>query len=782
MIKNYFKIAFRSLMRHKGYSLVNIFGLALGIACFILISLWVFDELSYDRFHANRGRIFRVNTVTREHGIVTTSSWRLGPALIETYPEIETYTRLWQDRSLVKYEDKVFDEAGFYLADPDFFSMFTFPFTRGNPQTALMDKNAIVLTEAAAHRYFGDEEPIGKKLYVRRYNRDFKITGVIKNVPDNSSIRFDLMARVDIMPKQRLESWEFTGHTCVMLNHKADQGEVEEKIANFYREHVDSETDYRPVLQPLTQIHLNFEGKPGLIKQVFIFSIIAIFVLLLACVNFINLNTARAAERAKEVGVRKVVGASRKHLIQQFIGESIIIAFLALFLALFLIELSLPFFNGIVEKNLTLLSGQAIKTILFLFVLTLLSGITAGSYPAIYLASFQPVKIFGGAITASGSRDKLRMLLIIMQFTISIGLIAGALVVQNQLNYIRNKELGLKRDLVISLPSNPDLIDKYDAYKNEMMASGVIKNMSSAATNPLNVDNWININWDGNFDQESIYIQYTMVDYDFFKTFGMNIIKGRSFSKDILTDRTEACIINKTAANMMGLETPIGARAYFNHPAFSESFKRVRIIGVVDDFHFRSLHENIGPFIFRIYRPWHAFNYIKLKPGDLKQTIAVLEKVTKKFAPAYPFLFEFVDDSYNRIYMSEIRMGKIFHSFALLAIVISCLGLLGLISFTTNQRTKEIGIRKVLGASVPGIVLLLSRDNIQLVLFANFIAWPATWYAMDKWLQNFAYRIQLNWMIFIFAGTLALAIAMLTIIYQATKAAMVNPIESLRYE
>ncbi len=446
MIRNYLKIAIRNLIRQKLYSLINITGLSIGIACFLLISLWVFDEFSYDRFHENKDRIYRVNTMSKEMGLVTSSSWRLGPALMEVYPEIEAFTRLWPwSRSLVKYENKTFDESSFYLADPAFFTMFSFNFLYGSPKSALRDKHSIVLTAETAKRYFGDENPLGKIIFIRRYDHDFEVSGVIEDIPSNSTIQFDLIARVDLMTQQRLNSWEFTGYTCVLLSENTDMETMDQKIHDFYKKYVNAETDLYPFLQPITKVHLYQDGTPGLVKMVRYFSIIAIFILLIACINFMNLRTAKATKRAIEVGIRKVVGANRKQLIIQFLSESLLISFISLVLCILLLELVLPAFNQVAMKQLQLFSGQIGYTFLFLFSATFITGIISGSYPAIYLSSFLPVKMLQGKSISSDFGNSFRKVLTIFQFSISIGLIICILIWQEQLHFIQNKDIGIKK-------------------------------------------------------------------------------------------------------------------------------------------------------------------------------------------------------------------------------------------------------------------------------------------------------------------------------------------------
>ena len=534
MLRNYLKIALRNLVRQKLYSMINITGLSIGIACFILISLWVFDELSFDRFHENKDRIYRINTMSSEMGLITSSSWRLGPAMIEVYPEIEAYTRLWPwSRSLVQYQDKSFDESNFYLADPDFFNIFSFEFIHGSKDSALRDKHAVVLTSQTAKRYFGDENPLGKSIYIDRYDHDFKVTGVIANIPANSSIRFDLISRVDLMTQQRLNSWEFTGYTCVMLNEETDRETMDRKIHEFYREYVNADAEMYPFLQPLTEVHLYQHGTPGLIKMVRYFSIIALFILLIACINFMNLRTAKATKRAIEVGVRKVVGANRKQLIMQFLSESLFISFISLGIGVLLVEMLLPTFNQMTMKQLQLFSGQPGHTLLFLIMITVITGLIAGSYPALYLSSFLPVKILKKQSYTSGFGNTSRKALTIIQFAISIGLIICVLIWNRQLHFIQNKDIGIKKDFIINVISNQDLVSKFETYRNQLQKNNNILSVTSAASTPFNIGSYIGVNWEGHFDKNEIIMPYNMVEYDFFKTFGMKMIEGRPFSRSI---------------------------------------------------------------------------------------------------------------------------------------------------------------------------------------------------------------------------------------------------------
>jgi len=783
MIKNYLLIAIRNVTRQKLSSTLNILGLSIGIACFLLISLWVIDELSFDRFHERKDRIYRVNTMTKDMGLVTSSSWRLGPALKEVYPEIEAYARLWPwGRSLVQYKDKVFDESRIFLSDPAFYKIFSFKFIYGSAQSALQDKYGVVLTAATAEKYFGSENPLGKTLFLRQFEHDFEVCGVIENIPANSSIQFDLMARVELMGQQRLNSWEFTGYTIVMLHEKTNSNTMDRKIRPFYKEQVNEASDSYPFLQPITEVHLYQDGTPGMVKMVRNFSIVAIFILLIACINFMNLRTAKSARRALEVGIRKAIGANRRQLIIQFLSESLLISFISLLMGILLLELALPFFNQIVMKQLKLFSDNIASLAILLISTTVITGVLAGSYPAIYLSAFRPIKVFKNAAQATGTGNMFRKVLTIFQFSISIGLIICVLIWQLQLRFIQNKDIGIKKDFIVNIIANQDIIANFESYRNELLENPKIESVTATASIPFNIGSFIGINWEGHFDQDQVVMPYNMVEFDFFKTFGMKMVEGRAFSRLIPSDKKEACIINETAARLFGFDTPIGKEIYFNHPAFEESNKKVKIIGVVNDFHTHSLHEALAPTIFRMYEPYLSYIYVKIRPEEIAATINFIKKTNMTFARDYPFRFEFMDKTYHHLYEMEFRMGLIIRVFTFLAIFVSCLGLFGLASYTIEKRTKEIGIRKILGASVKQITSMLSAEFLSWVMLANLIAWPLAWYFMNQWLNNFVYHIDISVFIFISAGLIGIILAFLTVVFQSVKAALRNPAETLRYE
>lgn len=785
MLKNHIKIAFRNLARNKVYSIINLAGLAIGMACCFLIALWILDECSYDQFHEKKDRIFRVNTISEDYGTMTTSSWRLGPALKDRYPEISEYSRVWSFHSSpVIYEDKRFIENSFYLADPSFFTLYSFPFVYGRPETSLAELNDIVLTEETARRYFGDKNPIGKTLYVSSFQSDFIVTGVIENVPEQSHLNFDMIARIEWMGEQRLSSWEFTGATYVLLSPGASNEDVDQKIQNFYRETPETNPENNLVLQPLTKIRLYERGEPGIIRQVYIFSAIALFILFIAAINFMNLATARSARRAKEVGMRKIIGAGRGRIVLFFLGESMLLSFFALILAVAITELALPVFNNFTGKSLQLSAGINIKVFMGVVGVALTTGLLAGVYPAFFLSSVSPAQIVRGQLNTGKRGAIFRRLLVIFQFAVSIGLIICTIVLFKQLQFIHEKDIGLNRDhvLTIPLPNDPSLAYQYEPVKEALTNMAGVINVTAAASRPTQVGEFISINWEGHLEEDSLPIGYTMVDYQFFETFELDIVQGRSLSEDFVLDETEGCIINETALAAMELESPIGIEIDFQHPALDTSFRSVTIVGVVEDFHFRSMHEPIGPFIFRVYKPWLSYLFVRIRPENMQDTIGAVEALWARVTGGYPFEYEFLDEAYSRLYRSERQQEQLFNVFGLLAILISCMGLLGLAAYMTEQKTKEIGIRKVLGATVSNVTLFLSKEFVTWVLLANIVAWPIAYLLMKGWLDNFVYRIDMAFWMFLLAGVAAQIIALLTVSYQAVKAAMVNPVDALRYE
>jgi len=784
MIRSYIKVALRTLSRQKGYSFINIIGLAIGMACFILIGLWVKDELSFDHFHTKKDRIFRIVNKTQDGNFIPNPTYALAPALKSLYPEVEEVARVWPwYGSLVTYGDKKFEEDNICLTDPGFFRMFTFPFIKGDPDTAFKDSDSIVITESTAQKYFGNENPIGQALYLAREETDFTVTGIIEDIPANSNIQFDLATRVELLGEDRLARWEeWMGPCYVLLRPNVSAEAFTAKIEDIYRENEDPEATYSAVLQPLTKVHLYERVRPGSIKKVTIFSVIAVFILLMACVNFMNLTTARSSRRAREVGMRKVIGAMRSQLIRQFLGEALVVAFLSLTLSLLLVEITLPQFNLFAGKSLTLLSKANISIILTLLLTTVVTGLLAGSYPAFFLSSFRPVHTLKSQPRFGAEGSGMRKLLIIFQFVISVGLITCTFVVSKQLRFIQKHDIGIDRENVVILINNPTLQTRFDAFKNELLTKPGIRYVTSAAQGPTDIGQSISIDWEGNPDEDMLGIDYTVVDYDFFKTFNMEITQGRGFSQEFATDMKDACVITETTALRMGLEDPIGTVIYMAHSAWPESFRRAHVVGVVKDFHARTLHNSLRPFVFRMYRPWHTFVFIKIEGTRVQETLAKIESTFNSHTEGYPYRYFFYEDFYDRQYQPEWRLGRLFNGFSLLSILISCLGLFGLGAYMAEQKTKEIGIRKVLGASIPGIVTLTAKEFIKCIAIANLIAWPLAYVVMRGWLQDFAYKVSIGPLIFILATALTLLIAFVTVGYHSIKAALANPVDSLRYE
>jgi hypothetical protein len=784
MFRNYIKVAFRHIKRRKVYSFINILGLTIGMACFILIGLWVKDELSFDRFHQKKDRIYRVLNRTQDGSPYFQITYALGPALKAQYAEVEEACRVWLwYGSHVRCRDKIYAERNIYLADPNFFKIFSFPFINGNPETALADKYSIVLTEQMAQKYFGDEDPIGKILNLTLLEGDFTVTGIIENIPMNSHLRFDFIGRIEFLGEDRLARWdEWTGPNYVLLQPNVSPADFEAKIAGIYKENIGPETTYVPELQPLARVHLYEPGRPGQARRVAMFSVVAVFILLMACINFMNLATAQSSKRAMEVGMRKVIGALRRQIIRQFLGEAVLIAFFALFLALIVVEAVLPHFNQFAGKALVLLSGANFSLILTLLLITLGTGILAGSYPSLFLSAFQPVQTLKSQYSFKKKGGGIRKALIVVQFAISVGLIVCTLLVSSQLRYIQNRDLGLDRDHIVAAYVYAPFIPRFESFKTVLLAQPGIKDVTSAAQPPFRVGENIEIDWEGNPTDEIISADYTCVDYDFFRTFNMQILQGRTFSKEFATDEATACIINETAVQRMGLDNPIGTNIYMNHPAWPLSFRPARVIGVVRDFHSRSLHTAILPFVFRMYKPWHQYAFIKVEGAQIQQALASIEGAYKTFSPGIPFDYLFLGEMFNQQYTSERQLGNLFNGFSLLSVVIACLGLFGLASYTTEQKTKEIGIRKVLGASIPGIVAMTTREFLKWILIANLFAWPIAYFVMSNWLQDFAYKVSIGPLVFMLSAGLTLIVAVLTVSYHSLKAALANPVDSLRYE
>jgi ABC-type antimicrobial peptide transport system permease subunit len=784
MFKNYLKIALRNLFRQKVYSFINISGLAVGMACFILILLWVQDELRYDRFHENIEYIYRVLDYEKysngEELYFTSNPAVLGPILKEEYPEILEFTRFTRGRNIItQYGGKRFNDDGFAFADPSFFRLFTFPLVEGNEESVFSDPYSLVISEEAAGKYFGDENPIGKTIQID--NRlDFKISGVAKDIPSNSHLQFKFLAPFTTIKEfgGKLEGWNsFAYATYILLDRNADYREVSRKIEDVVRQR-DEKSIVSLSLQSIKDVHLYSShiwglGGDGDVKYVYIFSIIAIFILLTACINFMNLATARSARRAKEVGLRKVAGAARKEIIFQFLGESILIAFIALAFSIALVDLMLPFFNSLSGKQLVLPIGGNFTIIMMMLGTVIGTGIIAGSYPALFLSAFQPVTVLKGPLNLGVKGSAFRKILVSFQFVLTIVLIIGTLVFNRQLHFIRNQKLGFNEEHVLSITLKGNLTKKTDFLKNELMRSGDVVSVSAVSDLPTRIRTSAIVDeWEGRDADEQYLSHLFYADQDFLKTMQTEMVQGRFFSEEFATDTASGVVINEAALRIMGMNSPIGKNIFENR----------EIIGVIKDFHFRSFHDKISPLVIGYSDRDYRYLMVKLKPGDMTRAVNSLESTWNSVAPEFPLEFQFFDEHIDMLYRADRRIEKIVNVFTVLALFIACLGLFGLVSFVAGQRTKEIGIRKVLGASIPGIFVLLSKEFMKWVLIANIIAWPIAYYFMNKWLSGFAYRIELTIWLFVISGGFALVIALATVSYQAIKAAVANPVESLRYE
>jgi putative ABC transport system permease protein len=803
MFKSYLKIAARNLRRHKVYSFINIAGLAVGLACCLLISLYVKDEISYDRYHEKADRIFKVVTDARNpekesHFALTPAP--LAEALVRDFPEVETTARLFTlfGNALIAYGEKRFNEERIFFGDSTFFEVFSIPLIAGNPETALAKPASMVLTETIAQKYFGSENPLGKTIRLNDED-DLQITGVMADVPANSHFHCDFLISLASAGMSRNPSFISNSnfHTYLVLRDGASPRALDSKFpaavkkyasaqiaARFgqtFEERLAAGYETKWSLLPLTDVHLHsqreYEIEPnGNIMTVYLFSAIAVMVLLIACINFMNLTTARSASRAKEIGVRKVVGSNRLQLLRQFLTESIVLSFLALLVALVLVEAFLPSFNALAGKQMQIAFFAGWRPAAALLGIALLVGILAGSYPAFLLSSLRPAFVLKNAAPAGGSASWIRRGLVVFQFAISVGLIAGTLIVHNQLGYVLNRPLGFDKEQVLMVKRAQALGQQREAFKQKLLQNPHIVRAATSTTLPGKLFGRSTYRGLEAPPENARAMHEIYVDEDFISTLGITLVAGRNFSPDFASD-SSAVLLNETAAKKFGWTDPIGRQ--LTRPGNLDW--RGTVIGVVKDFHFESLHKPILPLVIR-HEPFYQYFSVRIRTENMASTVQFVESTWKAFAQQQPFEFSFLDQDFDALYRAEQRTGKIFGIFAALAIFIACLGQLGLAAYTIERRTKEIGIRKVLGASVAGIAGLLSKEFVKLVVVAISIASPIAYYAMKRWLQDFAYRVEIDWWVFALAGGLALVIALLTVSTQAIKAALANPVEALRYE
>lgn len=806
MFKNYVITALRNLLRHKEYSLINIFGLAIGMASVILILLFVREELSFDSFQTNRDRIYRLLLSTTHPKTGNTAQRAVGPYRLtkELKVDFQDFDNIIRfapdDRLLITHNGEQFYEEKFAFVDEKVFEMFSFELLVGNPETVLQDPFSVVISEDIAQKYFGDENPIGKALNFE--DNDFNVTGILAPLPGNTQFDFNMMASINcgeqVFSRIVLDNWgEGFVETYVMLPEGKTTAEYENRLATFVAAKMERMKRFSPkvVMQPLPEMYLHSQSISGFfpggdITYVYAFSAIALFVLLIACINFMNLATARSANRAKEVGLRKVVGAQRGQLVWQFLGESVLLSTLALAIALLLVYLSLEAFNDLSGKSLTFSSLYDSDMSALLLLTALFVGIVAGSYPAIFLSSFQPVSTLSGALTKGIKGGLLRKILVTFQFAVSIFLIVVTAIVYRQLEYSRNAKLGYDKEHVVLLSgTSRDLRETYAQFQTELLSNpGIINGAGSSRVPPGRLRSNIGTRPEGIPEDQQEGMQTIWTDFDFVETMKFELASGRSFSREHGTDATGAFILNEAAVKKIGWtnETAIGKSfgsseiRDWDNGNFEE--RDGHVIGVLKDFHFESMHRKIVPTVYFV-APYMAWQYvIRIAPENIPQTLEFIEKKWHEFVPDAPFVYSFVDEKFDELYRTEERQGKIFTIFAVLAIFVACLGLVGLASFTAEQRTKEVGIRKVLGATIGNLTLLITKEFTWLVLIAFVFAAPVAWYFMDKWLQEFAYHISLGAGIFIFSGLVCLIIAWLTVSYQAIKVALTNPADALRYE
>jgi putative ABC transport system permease protein len=786
MLRNYFKVALRNLSRNKVYSIINIAGLAIGMACCILILLWVQDELSYDGFYQRADDLYRITETWHHEGETkceALTSSLLAPALKEECPEINLATRFSPGgEQLIKCEDKRFQNDVVAQADNDFLQMFSFPFIKGNPKTALIGPFSVVLSEKMSHKYFGNENPLGRLLNIDR--RDFTVTGVMENIPDNSHFQFDCLVPFESRRewlKEVTDKWLVSAYaTYVLVDGEVSRDQMEQKMFSVLTKHV-SDNTVTLGLQPIKDIHLYSAGmelsgsEPGDIKYVYMFSAIAVLILLIACINFMNLSTARSGSRAKEIGVRKVVGADKNQIRNQFFGESILLSLVSLAAALALLELLLPAVSTWLGKSLSLDVAGRPELIFGLVGLALLTGVLAGSYPALLLSSFKPIRVLKTA-ASPGSRGTIsRKALVVIQFTASVFLIISALVISGQLGFMTKGDLGFDQEHLLYVRMRGGFLEDYQNIKAQLLQNPDV--ISVSAGWPPKSTHWASneVDWEGKDAKKEVVMCRYNVDFDYVSTLGMEVVEGRDFSQEFATDQKEAFLVNEEAVRQMGLDDPIERQ-------FSYEGRGGKIVGVVRDFHQGSLRDPIYPLVLQIDSEKLYYLLVKLKPGAVPEILSFLESRWQQTASDFPFEYHFLDQTIEGFYRAEQRMGTIFRWSTFLAILISCLGLFGLAAFAAEKRTKEIGIRKVLGASAANIVKLLSKEIILLVLLANLIAAPIAYWAMTRWLENFAYRIELSVSLFFISALVALVTAIVTVSYQAIKAALTNPVETLRYE
>jgi len=807
MLKNFFLITLRNTLRDKTYLVLNVMGLSLGIAGSILILLYVRHEISYDRFHEKSGRIYRIIGYARIEGKELSAAITAPPqagAFKEDYPEIEDATRYYHiEDQKVTYENISYHEKNFYYADPNFLEIFNYPLEKGDPKTALDKPFSVILTAGMSEKIFGNADPIGKNIILSN-DKVYEVTGVAKKVPVNTHFKFDYLASFNSLDISRDDSWMSQMlETFILLREGESYKKLEPKFeaamdkyvlpqlekfmplkVNSYKEFEAMGNIFRFLLEPLEKLHFNVTYLMGYDHgtskiYVYFFSIVAIFLLFIACINFMNLSTAKFSYRCKEVGIKKVVGSSRALLVRQFLFESVIITLVAMVVSLTLVELVLPSFNMFTGKDLSIGYMEHWYIIPSLVLITLSIGFFAGLYPAFYLSSFRPAEILKSKFAGASGKINLRPVLVVIQFSITIMLLIGTLIVSSQLKFIRNKNLGFNKENILVVKNTVDLGDRAETFRQQVLKVPGVMNASRSWTFPG--EGYYGSTYQLQGDSLLKMYQFELIhgDYDFVPTLGIKITRGRNFSREFSTD-DHAILINENAVKFLGLAEPVGTK--LTAPDFSGGQDVLEVIGVFDDVYYKSFHEKVEPMLIALRTDVYPYTLIKVNGSDMMNTMDRIEKKWNEFMPGQAMEYVFIDENFENLYRAETRAGRLFGIFSVLAIFVACLGLLGLSTFTAEKRTKEIGIRKAHGASILVILRLLSREIIILISISSVIAWPVVYYFMHRWLQNFAYQTHINLWIFLFSSCLGLAIAISVVVYQSFRVARINPVDALKYE
>ncbi|MDH4196569.1 MAG: ABC transporter permease [Candidatus Aminicenantes bacterium] len=793
LLTSYVRVAFRRLRLQKTYSLINVGGMALGLACTLMIFIWVRDELGYDRFHTKADRIYRVVFSTSDDGSPTNAngSFGVGPALKKDFPEVLETVRIRKmeqnPKRYVGYQDKKFYERRFLFTESSLFTVFDFPLVRGDTSTALEEPNSVVLTEDMARKYFGDDDPLGKVIEADPYNDGklvlFRVTGVAKNVPRQSHFHFDFLASYGSLRENTVSLDGFYQHfTYVLLQDRSSAASLAPRLLDFLHRNWRKDPWYTISLQPLYEIHLRSglksEIEPmGNRLYVYVFSAVALAVLLIACINFMNLATARSAKRAREVGIRKAVGAPRSQLVRQFLGESLSLSVISTIAAFLVILLALPWFNRLTGKGLTPASLADPSLLLAAAAIALAVGLVSGLYPAFFLSAFEPVTSLKANSGRTASGAVLRRALVVFQFALSVGIICCTLVIRDQMTYVRSRDLGFDRDQIMVIPLNPEVRRNYEAFRNELLKSPGVENAATSALVPTAGSTHYNFNFEGG-SQGQTQVLYT-VDKEFVATYGLKLLAGRTIERPASKDGPWEFLISEQSVREAGYASPqnaVGRRADFEGQGG-------QVVGVIKDINIYSLRTPAYPIVY-VVTPVAGHKYLSVRIGtrNVPETLAHIRRTWQAMVPSYPLDYSFLDASFEQMHNAEQRMSEMFSVFSVLAIAVACLGLFGLAAYTAEQRTKEIGVRKVLGAPASSIYVLLSKEFLKWVALANLIAWPVAYYAMSAWLRNFAYRVGIGWGVFLVSAGAALAVAALTVGSQTLRAARSHPVESLRYE